>query len=368
MGFPALIFIIYVLFTHYVQFSAFFIIVLLIATLGMLNKKSLWMNSTKIILFGLIMYFILFSNLALLPEQLARRSFGGRERLIEPEHPKIVEFKDDFCDWHVQRFNVDFGEMPEDAIEDLELKLYRVDYYVRTVRAEYKYDIDSGYAYYDHIPTIDEIFSSDFDGDGKLEDDCDGLSILTTSLLISMGYNAYISECEWHWHTLVFPDGANPREIAGFDQAIYLYNSQKRPSYFIFNNEETIIPSNRPLYVSFFEIFTGARTYENYVIRIFNGYYIDLPIFLYIPFLFLISSLLGAAIFYYMKIGNRATDKEKRKETKKNIKITLLLGSLICFLFFIIYWFTITGLASWCNLIVTIGIASSFRISQYFLK
>ena len=368
IGLPAFIFLFFVIFTHYVQFSVFLIIILGVAVLGLLRKRKIWLRLTKIGIFGIIVYFIMFNNILLLPAQIARRMPGGRNALLEPNHAKIIEFRGDFETWYEGHYPQNFSATSEATWEDLETKLKRVDYYVRSVRAEYTYDIYAPYFFYDHIPTIDEIFTSDSDGDGKLQDDCDGLSILTASLLLNYGYNAFISECEWHWHTLVFPDGADPMTEAGFKQAIYIYNSQQRQTYFIFNETDVIIPSHRPLLLSAYEIFTGERTYTNYLMGFFEGDYIKLDFLPLLAVLYVLLILLGMALTFYTKIGILNRDIEKKKR-RKSFLLTSFLNSLFLSLgVFILYWFTLSGLAAYCNLVICITFIFTFRFTDYRIK
>jgi len=368
IGLPAFIFLIFAILTHYVQFSVFFIIIIAIAALGLLRRNKIWLRLTKVSVFGIIAYFVLFNNVLLLPSQIARRLPGGRNSLLEPQHAKIIEFKGDFETWYEDRYFENFSDTSEATREDLETKLKRVDYYVRGVRCEYTFDIYAPYFFYDHIPTIDEIFTSDSDGDGKLQDDCDGLSILTVSLLLNYGYNAFISECEWHWHTLVFPDGADPTTEAGFEQAIYIYNSQGRQTYFIFNETDVIIPPHRPLLLSAYEVFTGERTYTNYLMGFFEGDYIKLDFLPMLAVIFAILFLLSMAITFYTKIGIVSKDRDKKIRRKRFLFTNLLTSLFISLGVFIIYWFTVSGLAAYCNLVVCIMFIFAFRFTEYLIK
>ena len=97
IGLPAFIFLIFAILTHYVQFSVFFIIIIAIAALGLLRRNKIWLRLTKVSVFGVIAYLVLFNNVLLLPGQIARRLPGGRNSMLEPQHAKIIEFKGDFA-------------------------------------------------------------------------------------------------------------------------------------------------------------------------------------------------------------------------------------------------------------------------------
>ncbi len=367
IGLPISIFLIIFLSTNYFQISAFFILILIISILGLYRKNKSWIRSTKIVVFTFLIYLVMFNNVFQTPTQIIRRLPGGRNHLLEPNHEKVIEFKQDFYKWHEEKYNLSFNDLSEDSQEELETKLLRVDYYIREIRFEYTFDTSAPYYYYDHLPTIDEIFKSDTDDDGKLQDDCDGITILTVSLLLNMGYNAWVAECEFHYHAIIFPEGANPKTLDGIEKGIELYNSKKKPTYLLFNEKETIIPPNRPIVISMFDVFTGKSMYEVYFVRFIEGTYFNVPFYIMIVPIYLILLLLSIGINLFVKLGEISKDLKRNNKKFNLLKISLKNSIFLCLGIFMIYWLATSGLASYCNLILSITLIFAFRYSEYQL-
>jgi len=368
LGIPCFVFLILIFTTHYFQMTVFFLSMMGIGIGGLLRKSKFWLSITKIGLFTVIIYLFMFYNLAHFPSQFARRMPGERQNLLQPNHDLVIEFKEDFFNWHLDTYGVSFESLSEDTRDDLELKLNRLDYYVRRVRFEYTYDTNAPYYFYDHLPTIDEIFKSDSDGDGFLQDDCDGITILTVSLLLNMGYNAWVIECEYHYYTKVFPEGADPKTEEGYEQSIDLYNSKGKLAYMIFNDEELFIPPTRPVLLSVYEIFMGTTMWDNYFLGFFNGKYFQIPFFTVIILSYVILFLLSILIIYYVKIGNSLKDIDK-KTRRKNILKTALTISFICSIgVFLLYMFSISGLAALGNIVLSATLITAFRFAAYKLN
>ncbi|TFG21915.1 MAG: hypothetical protein EU533_04875, partial [Promethearchaeota archaeon] len=339
IGAPIVVFLTLFLIISYVQISMFFLLILGIAAGGLLKRKRIKLRATKVAILVLVIYLFMFYNLLHLPSQIERRLPQGRNHLLEPNNPKIKEFRDEFYKWHLDKYNASFADLKEDSRADLELKLLRLDYYVRRVRMEYTYDTNPPYFYYDHLPTIDEIFESDSNNNGKLEDDCDGITILTASVLLRMGYNAWVAEVDYHYHTMVFDDDDDPHKTKGYNNAILLYNSKSKPAYIIFNEEETIFPPTRPLYISIFEIFTGRTMWESYFLGFFHGKYFNIPFLLMIPLSYTILVLLSYVMIKFVALSESVEDLDKKRKRRTNrntsLKLSLVL-SLGAFLLYII--------------------------------
>jgi len=294
---------------------------------------------------------------------MARHSPGGRLKLIDPDHSEIEKIEDDFYSWHLDRYGTIFDDLSEDTLEDLELKLKRVDYYIRVYVIVWTDDMIT-YFSTDHVATLDEIFESDSDEDGILEDDCDGIAVLTASLLIHMGYNAFISECLSHWNTIVFPEDSNPKTLEGFENGIHLYNSWDRPSYYIFNQTEVIIPPGRPIILSLYELFMESGTYEDFAYLFHNGF-MGLPLIFTMLIVYAILLIAALVVYIGVKIGlPRSTleKKIKRRRFFKTMLITSLIGS---FAAIIIYWFAMSGLGSLGTLIMMSTLIIVCRYDEY---
>lgn len=373
IGLPCFLFVLYILFTFYILFTAFYLIVLVILFLGHFRKKEGYMRLTKASIIMVIVFFVNFYNFSLIPSQLRMHSPGGRENLIEPENDHIEELKQDFFEWHQEKYNISFPSVEETSSKELNRKLQRVHYYIYSFRMEYTPDSDAPYHTGDHIASIDEIFRSDTDGDGRLQDDCDGITLVTVSLLINLGYNAFIAECIGHWHTIVFPEGVNLETEEGFEKGLHLYNSWGRPTFYMFNQSEILIPPDRPVYQSIADVFFDERTYTHDYLDFFRGQYLDLPIYLLILVGYALIFLAVAIIFYIVKFG---IDKKQRIQNQKfrwffskHIVKTIFLGSLIGSYFaFIIYWFTISGLGSFGTLLLGTAFIILMRYFEFSMK
>lgn len=364
IGIPCFIFLILFFCTYYFEFTVFFLMIMSIFIGGFLKKDRKYLRLTKIGFFTFIIYIFMFYNITQLPNQFQRRLPGGRNKLIEPNNPNIEGLRKDFEDWHLETYNDTFDNLPEDERDDFETKMERVDYYVREIRMEYTYDINAPYYYYDHLPTIDEIFKRDLDDDGKLEDDCDGITIVTVSLLLNLGYNAWAAETEFHYFTLVFQEGDNPKTKKGFEQAVYLYNSQKHPAYLMFNEEETIIPPTQPIYLSVYDVFTGTILWESYFLGFFEGRYFSVSIFVLIPLTYVICLLLSIILTYAVKSGTSLKEVDKQKRRKQMIKI-IMINSFICsFLVFLLFFVSVISFGEIGNAILIAGLIAIFRYTD----
>jgi hypothetical protein len=368
VGLPIFVFLTIFYATHYFQITAFFLIILGIAFGALFRIDRIYMRLTKIGLLTFVVYVIMFSNFLQLPNQFVRRMPGGRQALLEPNHPKVVQFQQDFYDWHEVTYGVNFSDVDESTREKLAIKLYQVDNYTRKVRMKYQYDIYPPYLYYDHLPTIDEIFASDIDGDGKLNDDCDGITILTVSLLLSMGYNAYVAEVEFHYHTKVFAVGINPKTTEGYVQAINLYSWGNDPAYLLFNETELFVPPTEPIYTSFINVLFAPKMWESYYLGVFTGDYFTIPIYVLIPALYVICFLLAILITYYGKVGfslKHLDKKERRKKFWRTTFINSLLCSVLIGALFVVSFY---GFAFLGNITLGIGLITVFRFTDFKMK
>jgi len=311
-----------------------------------------------------IIFFAINYNIFHLPGQFVRHSPGGRQNLLEPEHPELAGLNASFYTWHQGRFGVSFDSLNETTHEELELKMVRVDYWLRNWVIKWMTDTGAPYYTNDHVATLDEIFASDTNGDGVLEDDCDGIAVLTVSLLLHMGYNAFVSECMSHWHTIVFPVGSDPKTLEGFENGIHLYNSWGRPTYYIFNETEVIIPPARPIVLSMYEIFMDAGTYED-----FAYIYLDAEddISLIVSILITYGGLLVAAIMVYfiVKIDLPRSELDKRSKRRRMAK-TMVNNSLIgAFAAFIIFWFAFSGMGGYGTLLLASTVVLVARYTEF---
>jgi len=353
--------------TYYFQLTTFFGIILVIGLLGFLRKRRIWLRLTKAGLLTFIFCLIMFNNVLQWQTQFARRLPGGRQSLIEPNNPNIIALKEEFLIWHNDTYSTNFTSLSESTWEELELKMERVDYFVRTVKMEYKFDTNAPYYYYDHLPTIDEIFASDLDGDGKLQDDCDGITLVTCSLLRNMGYNAWIAEVEIHYHTMVFPAGADPHTEEGFNQRINLYNSENRPAYIMFNTEELIIPPTRPIYLSLWDVFLADSIYR-YIGEFLTGDLLGVNLYLMLIIDAVALLIIAMALTALVKAGQPLEALEKKGRRKKLLNISFTNEIFLSKGFILLYFLTVNGFGYLGTLTLGILLITIFRITDYRIK
>ncbi|MHA1147644.1 MAG: hypothetical protein ACTSR8_05320 [Promethearchaeota archaeon] len=376
IGIPCFLFVFFILFNFYILFTTSYLMFLVVLLLGLIRKEKIWNRLTKISIIMVIMFFINYYNFTHISTRFERNLPGSRQSLLEPDHPEIKKLEKRFLEWHLDKYNITFDSLNDDDYEDLQLKMRRLDYYIHTEVIEYTYDSDAPYYDGDYTATLDEIFESDTDGDGLLQDDCDGITVVTVSLLLHMGYNAYVSECLSHWNSIVFPEGEDPHTVEGFNKGIHLYNPWGRPSYYIFNEEELFTPPDRPIYVSMYELFIEDKSYGDYIDFV-RGYYLPFSgwcaILLSLLLLYAILCLIAIIMYHIVRIGLPQMPSIKEKKLKwfinKSILKTIFYTSLIAsFIAFLMYWFIISILGSFATLLLCGAFIIGSRYVEYRIK
>ncbi len=240
VGLPLLVFIGFIMITFYMILTVFASVILAALIGGTLRRDRAWKRLTRLAVIFFMVFVILFPNVTRWPEQIARRLPGGRQALLEPTYPGFPALNTSFHEYYLWKAGIPFESAP-----DFENATRSVDEYIRRNRTQYTFDYTNPlYMLNDHLPTVDEVFHSDYDSDGKWEDDCDGMTVVTASFLIYLGYNAFISETYFHWQTIVFPTGADPHTEAGYLQGIVLYRinpDELNLSFYLFNQTDMFI-------------------------------------------------------------------------------------------------------------------------------
>jgi len=125
---------------------------------------------------------VLFTNVPALPEQL-HRHLNAYETIITPNHALVTKLQETFF----ERINPDiFNLMSFDE------KMLAVDIFIRDV-ITWKPDYDT-YQLVGLLLTPEEVIQN-------MAGDCQGQAAVTTSLLLSMGFNAWVVETPFHWWT-----------------------------------------------------------------------------------------------------------------------------------------------------------------------
>ncbi len=350
------IFILVLLVDYYIVGSVIGASIMIVGAIGTWRKRRLERRIIKLVIV-LIAFFIL-TNPA--PQfwlsQFERRWMNNRTKLIEPNHPVMNSINGSFHQWFFNRTGYEFAQET-----DFEKQVRAVDEYIRLERFHYQYDQDTYNGYYDHLPTIDEILQSE-DSEGKWRDDCDGISIMTASFLIYLGFkNTYISEVAYHYHTMVFHDGDDPKTIEGYYRGISLYrglNMQENDkiSYYLFNQTEVFIPPARPLVVSLGEILVDGSFWKYEFVWIFNGQMTGMPLWANILLILIISQLMGIGLVAYTHAGVSSKLKSSNLKRRQGTQLSLIAGFSLFAMFIINY--LLVDIAFLCNPILMITFAS----------
>jgi hypothetical protein len=351
-----LIFILILLIDYYIVGSVIGASIMIVGALGTWRKPRI---ETRIIKLSIVMIaFFVLTNPA--PQywltQFERRWMDNRTKLIEPNHPIMNSINASFQNWYLNRTGYEFAQET-----DFEKQVRAVDEYIRLERFHYQYDQDTYQGYYDHLPTIDEILQSE-DSEGKWRDDCDGISIMTASFLIYLGFkNTYISEVTYHYHTMVFRDGDDPKTIEGYYRGISLYrglNMQENDkiSYYLFNQTEVFVPPARPLPISIGEILVDGSFWKYEFVWIFDGEMTGMPLWVNIILMFAISQVMGIGLVAYTHAGLTSKLQSSNLKRKQGTQLSLIAGFSLFIMFIINY--LIVEFAFLCNPILMLTFAS----------
>lgn len=332
---PLLIFVSIIVGFFYLMLTGWAILIIGAISLGTFGRTNGLRRLTRGLVIITLLIIAFYPNVTEWPSQFARRMPGGRNALIEPDHPKFPELNDTLNAWHLDRYGYSFT-----ALDDLETEVDRVDSFIRWNVTEYEYDMFSPYLMIDHLPTVSQIFASDFDGNGRLEDDCDGQTILTASFLIFLGYEqVFISEIDFHWHTLVFPSHVNPLTADGYDEVIFLYSYPPLQSFYIFNQTHTFIPPVRNLGESLWDIIKSDYIIDYLGYIVLSGGYIgfELPWFLWIPIFIIVGLVLSLFFLLLLSMFHMGVVRGRKKSLKTllfaSLTIASFLGVLVLFYF-----------------------------------
>jgi len=181
----------------------------------------------------------------------------------------------------------------------------------------YTYDFFQFPGVFDHIPTPAEVLAT-------RQDDCDGIAVVTVSLLVRLGYEAYVAESDSHWWTYVkiYGEDLNSSVRGRTYTVVYLnwWESIGEP-YVIFNQTTFIL--TKPLFVSWTQQMT-------------DGYYVETikkfgePFIAFLPIAGLLLGLLFA-----IGVSFPRTYKKKRMHLANILLASLVLGLLLLGLLFL---------------------------------
>eukprot|EP01130_Rhizamoeba_saxonica_P001992 TRINITY_DN11804_c0_g1_i1.p2 TRINITY_DN11804_c0_g1~~TRINITY_DN11804_c0_g1_i1.p2 ORF type:complete len:495 (-),score=42.71 TRINITY_DN11804_c0_g1_i1:45-1529(-) len=124
----------------------------------------------------------LFPNVLLVPSQIERH-LDPAYKVITPDHPSVIRLKEMFYEEHPKE---EFDQL------DFNKQMLTVDFFIfDKIHWQQDYSI---YGMVGLLVTPEEVIS-------KMTGDCQGQAAVTTSLLISMEFEAYMVETPFHWWT-----------------------------------------------------------------------------------------------------------------------------------------------------------------------
>lgn len=265
---------------------------------GTMGRNHPYRKANRAVLIVFLVFVGLNLNVTQWPSQIARRLPGGRNALLEPDHASFPQLNQTFHEWHPWYYDgIEFDDWNTTRQE-----VEAVDDFIRRNITEYQYDLYPPYLMADHLPTIDQIMQADADGDGRYEDDCDGMTIFTASFLLFLGYNAFVSEVYFHWHTIVFPAGADPHTVAGYEAGIPLYASRLE-SFYIFNQTEMFVPPTRTVWDGIIDNLLGSYLLD-FIYEMGIGPYATMEWYLFVPVLGVAALVLSIVFALLLRIFN----------------------------------------------------------------
>ena len=232
-GIPIIILAILVFFSYMVFFTTMLFVSLGVIAVAMLPRavksKKFYLYGLKVSLIFLIAFFGLVPNPLIWGEQIYRRL--DHRQLITPNEPAVQALNDSSNLW--KYINDTYHATPQQfktwSVRD---QARRILHYIEHI-IKYTYDIDNDHVF-DHVSTPKETLANH-------KDDCQGISCVLVSLLLYMGYDAFVCECPFHWYARVYYVNTTTNTTTYTD--VYRSSSQPDPFY-MFNETETIYPEN----------------------------------------------------------------------------------------------------------------------------
>ncbi|MHA1268284.1 MAG: hypothetical protein ACTSPY_00735 [Candidatus Helarchaeota archaeon] len=346
IGMPTIIFFLFILSQSFVIIGSFMTVFLIVFIIGFcLHKKDLALNLTKLGILLFLLLFILYPNPLDWGNQINRRI--NKHQLITPNDPKIALLNQSFFVWYKDKNDTYFGSPTSTAFKDLDeviqVKIVQFYLYNRSNPdriLHYSYDFfNPPRLAYDHLATVNEILNENATYG---TDDCDGIAVVTCSLLTFMGYDAYIAEGDSHWWTVVFFNGShdwsqgNPIQLNWWPSV--------GNAYFIFNRYYLII--TQPIMYSIANVLseTGNYIYGDFYYDVLMGEYIN-PILAWV-LVIIILLVLALLIQYFLIVPRRW---KLKKSDLTGILFGWVMMTIVCIGLFLLVHF---DLAIYAHLLV----------------
>ncbi|MFX1295401.1 MAG: hypothetical protein ACFFD2_11205 [Promethearchaeota archaeon] len=252
-GLPLLIFMIFIAVIYFVIHLIWFMTVGALVLISMYRKKRKYIILTKLGIVLFLWFVFICYNPLYWGQQIYRHL--NRSSLITPNAPCIVSLEINFTtSSHYS------GPYNRTTIQGQLEELYDIQDYLYGAPdglIEYVYDFFEYPGVFDHIPTPEEVL------DDK-QDDCDGIAVVTVSLLVRLGYEAYVAESDSHWwiYVKIYGEDLSTSMQGKIHTIVYLnWWEDVGDPYVIFNQTAVIIM--QPLYISWIQ-------------QMMDGYYIEI--------------------------------------------------------------------------------------------
>ena len=223
--------------------------------LAMYRKERKFITLTKLAFVLFLWFMFLCWNPLYWPDQIYRRMNKGS--LITPNAQCIADLNVTFygSPSYNGPYNRSTIQGQLEMLSDIQYFLYPNGW------LDYTYDFFQYPGVFDHVPTPQEVLE---DSPLPRQDDCDGIAVVTVSLLVRLGYEAYVAESDSHWWTYVKiygndTYGETPNSsVRGENYMIVYLNWWEGigEPYLIFNQTAVIIM--QPLYVSWWDQMTES--------------------------------------------------------------------------------------------------------------
>ncbi|MHA1265505.1 MAG: hypothetical protein ACTSRS_09745 [Candidatus Helarchaeota archaeon] len=315
-GLPLLIFMGFIAVIYYVLHTLWYFTIAGLILISMYRKERKYITLTKLAIILFLWFAFMCINPLYWGQQIYRRLDRGS--LITPDAQCIIDLNATFVasPFYHGPYNRSTLQGQMDELSDVQNFLYNPgnnpnDY------IDYVYDFFQYPGVFDHVPSAEEVLAN-------RQDDCDGIAVVTVSLLVRLGYEAYIAESDSHWWTYVKIYGEDLNSsIRGTTSTVVYLNwwEQIGDPYMIFNQTTVII--TQPLYYSWYDQMTDGYYIE--ILQEFGG-----P---YVAFTPIVALLLG--FLFSIGVGFPRHYPKKRMYLANTLLVALVTGLLLLSLIYL---------------------------------
>jgi predicted transglutaminase-like cysteine proteinase len=339
IGLPLLIFMIFIMAIYYVIHLLWFLTIAVITLLSLYRKERKYIALTKLSILLFLWFLFICWNPLYWPQQIYRHLDRGS--LITPNAQCIIDLNNEFIGsgfYNATSYNRSTIQGQLNELSDIQ----------SFINVKIPYVLDSiQYGVLDHVPTPAEVLAT-----GR--DDCDGMAVVTVSLLVNRGFEAYVAESDMHWWSLVriYGEELNSSVYGRTYTVVYLnwWEGIGEP-YVIFNQNTVVFP--QPLILSWAQQMTDPY-YVQYIQEIGSPFIGLVPI----------AGLLIGFLFAF-GVSFPRTYPKKRMHLANMLLASLVLGVL---LFVLIVLPTNLLNCGTLMLISTIGILAFIIERDYLTK